>query len=80
MFDPVAFPDPLRFDPSRDLGDAFTFGQGIHECLGRVVAAAMIPELVRQVLLRPGVQPEAPPDHAGTKVPQNWRLRWVAAA
>jgi cytochrome P450 len=76
MFDPAAFPDPLRFDPSRDLSDAFTFGQGIHECLGRAVAAAMVPEIVRQVLLRPGLTASAPPDTQGTKVPQSWRLRW----
>jgi cytochrome P450 len=75
MFDPVAFPDPLRFDPSRDLGDAFTFGQGIHECLGRVVAAAMVPEIVRQVLLSSGLSAASGPDYGGTKVPQRWPLR-----
>jgi cytochrome P450 len=75
MFDPAAFPDPLRFDPGRDLGDAFTFGQGIHECLGRVVAAAMIPEIVRQALLTPGLRAERPPDYRRTKVPQSWPLR-----
>jgi cytochrome P450 len=78
MFDPVAFPNPLTFDPSRDLGDTFTLGQGIHECLGRAVAAAMLPEIVRQVLLMPGLKPDTPPDYAGTKVPQSWRLRWAA--
>lgn len=76
MFDPAAFPDPRRFDPKRDLGDAFTFGQGIHECLGRAVAAAMVPEIVRQVLLRPDLRAEGAPDTEGTKVPQRWRLRW----
>lgn len=80
MFDPAAFPDPERFDPHRDLGDAFTFGQGIHECLGRAVAAAMIPEIVRQLLLRPGLAAAAPPDLRGTKVPQGWTLRWPAGA
>ena len=78
MFDPAAFPDPNRFDPTRDLGDAFTFGQGIHECLGRAVAAAMIPEIVRQLLLRPGLTSLGSPDAKGTKVPQHWRLRWQA--
>lgn len=78
MFDPVAFPDPLRFDPKRDLGDAFTLGQGIHECLGRAIASAMLPEIVRQLLLRPALTPDAAPDYAGTKVPQSWRLRWAA--
>jgi cytochrome P450 len=76
MFDPAAFPDPQRFDPGRDLGDAFTFGQGIHECLGHHVAAAMVPEIVRQALLTPGLRADSPPDYARTKVPQRWPLRW----
>lgn len=75
MFDPSGFPDPNRFDPGRDLGDAFTFGQGIHECLGRAIAKAMVPEIVRQVLLR-GVQASAAPDYEGTKVPQRWTLSY----
>ncbi|MFD1611149.1 cytochrome P450 [Sphingomonas tabacisoli] len=79
MFDPAAFPDPMRFDPSRDLSDAFTFGQGIHECLGRAIAAAMVPEIVRQLLLTPGLEAESAPDYGGTKVPQHWPLRFDAA-
>jgi cytochrome P450 len=75
MFDPVAFPDPNSFDPGRDLSDAFTLGQGIHECLGRAIATAMVPEIVRQLLLMPGLDAETAPDYAGTKVPQHWPLR-----
>ncbi len=78
MFDPAAFPDPQRFDPTRDLADAFTFGHGIHECLGRAIAANMVPEIVRQVLLRRNLRADTPPDYAGTKVPQSWRLRYDA--
>lgn len=74
MFDETAFPDPARFDPRRDLSDTFTFGQGIHECLGRAIARAMVPEIVRQVLLQPGVAPVGSPDYRGTKVPQNWEF------
>ncbi len=76
MFDPAGFPSPNRFDPTRDLGDAFTFGQGIHECLGRAIAKAMVPEIVRQVMLRPGLSAPAAPDYQGTKVPQRWTVNW----
>lgn len=76
MFDPAGFTDPNRFDPRRDLGDAFTFGQGIHECLGRAIAKAMVPEIVRQVLLRTGVEEAAAPSYQGTKVPQRWVLNY----
>ena len=32
--DPEAFPDPDRFDPSRDNARMVTFGYGVHQCLG----------------------------------------------
>ncbi|MBP2326668.1 cytochrome P450 [Kibdelosporangium banguiense] len=32
--DPAVFPDPDRFDPSRDTSKSLTFGHGIHHCLG----------------------------------------------
>ncbi|QUQ65531.1 cytochrome P450 [Kutzneria sp. CA-103260] len=32
--DPAVFPDPDRFDPSRDNRQTLTFSKGIHHCLG----------------------------------------------
>jgi cytochrome P450 family 114 len=32
--DPAVFPDPDRFDPSRDTSAMLTFGHGIHYCVG----------------------------------------------
>jgi cytochrome P450 len=78
MFDPAGFPDPMRFDPHRDLGDAYTFGHGIHECLGRAIARAMVPEIVRQVMLRTGLRSVGEPDYQGTKVPQRWTVEFDA--
>lgn len=76
MFDAAAFPDPHRFDPGRDQSDMFTFGQGLHECLGRAIATAMVPEIVRQVLLLPALSAIGRPDYEGTKVPQRWTVKW----
>jgi cytochrome P450 len=77
MFDPAAYADPERFDPSRSIWQTFTYGYGHHECLGRAIAAAMVPEIVRQVLLLPGVREEAPPVYEGG-VPEHYALRWDA--
>lgn len=74
MFDPSGFPDPTRFDPARDQSDGFTFGHGHHACLGRHVAGAMVPEIVRQVLLRDDLDLGAGPDFAGGTVPARWTV------
>lgn len=76
MFDAAGFADPDTFDPGRDFGDMFTLGQGIHECLGRAIATIMMPEIVRQMVLLPGLRSVTPLDNQGTKVPQKWELAW----
>lgn len=72
MFDPSGFPQPDAFDPGRDFSDTFTFGHGHHACLGRHVAAAMVPEIVRQILRRDDLDLGTGPDFADSPVPQRW--------
>ena len=79
MFDPAGFPDPGRFDPGRDFSDTFTFGHGHHACLGRHVAAAMVPEIVRQILRRDDLDLGNGPDFAGGTVPQHWIVQSAPA-
>ena len=76
MFDSTAFPHPKEFNPSRPTTNAFHFGQGIHECLGRQIGAQMIPEIVRSVLLQPGVRAVGPVDNKGGPVPEHYLLQW----
>ncbi len=75
MFDEASFGHPERFDPARSLADSFTFGQGFHECLGRVIARAMVPEIVRQCLLLPDFRAAGPVEFAGG-VPEHFPLAW----
>ena len=75
MLDPVGFSDPDRFDPGRDLSDAFTFGQGLHSCLGEHVARVMVPEILRQILLRDDLDFGSGPDFGQGTVPQSWTVR-----
>jgi cytochrome P450 len=79
MFDETMFADPDLFDPTRSTGDEFTFGQGLHECLGRAIGQVMIPEIVRQCLLLPDLQPAGLPDYRGGAVPEAYPLTWLAA-
>ena len=77
MFDERAFDDPDHFKPGRNWYHQFHFGYGAHECLGRYVGAEMIPEMVRQMLLRPGLRAEGRIDYAGGHLPQKYQLRWA---
>ena len=71
MFDPAAMTTPDRFDPARGLTATFTFGYGLHECLGRAVGAAVVPAIVRAVLRREDVRPGAV-DYRNGPVPEAW--------
>lgn len=77
MFDPTGFPQPDDFQPDRDFSDSFTFGHGHHACLGRHVAAAMVPEIVRQILRFDLVLGDGP-DFNGSPVPQTWMVSRTA--
>lgn len=55
MFDPDAFPKPLRFDPNRPLENYIHFGDGERHCFGRYVAEVALMEMVRALLRLPGL-------------------------
>lgn len=78
MFDPQAFPDADKFDPQRDLSATYTFGHGIHSCLGRHIAGVMVPEIVRQILQLSNLDLDAGPDFKNSTVPQSWLIRYAA--
>jgi cytochrome P450 len=79
MFDDSAFKDPMTFDPERNHADTFTFGQGLHECLGIAVARVMVPEIARQMLRQKNLQAASKPDYKGSAVPESWTLTYQPA-
>lgn len=76
MFDPELFPHPQQFDSTRPFESYMHFGWGSHECLGKYVGMVLIPEMLRQLLLRPGLKPDAELDFGGTPYPQHYLMSW----
>ncbi len=76
MFDPKAFENPDQFIPTRNWYHYFHFGFGSHECLGKYVGMVMILEMVRQILLRPGITANGEIDFQGGRLPQRYDLSW----
>ncbi len=76
MFDPAAFETPEQFNPERAYGQSFHFGFASHECMGKIVGMVMIPEMVRQVLRRPGIKAVSPMEYLGKPFPEQYRFCW----
>ncbi len=51
MLDPRQVGTPKRFDPGRPAADYMHFGYGPHHCLGAAIASAVIPAMLRPLLL-----------------------------
>jgi cytochrome P450 len=76
MFDATRFPDPHTFNAQRPWYDTFHMGFGIHECLGKYLGMVMIPEMVKQVILRPGIKADGAIDFRGTPFPDFYPVSW----
>jgi cytochrome P450 len=63
--------------PQRNQSLNFLFGHGHHQCLGRHIGAAIIPEIVRQVLRLPGLEAAGQGDRGGGPFPEHFPLRWA---
>ena len=79
MFDRRTFDRPADFVPGRNWYHHFHFGFGSHECLGRYVGMVMIPEMVRQLMLRPGLRAHGRIDSKGGPFPESYELSWGGA-
>ncbi|QGV77225.1 cytochrome P450 [Streptomyces ficellus] len=84
MFDGTVVEDPETFRPDRTPVHNMVLGYGAHDCVGKYPARAIVPEMVRRVLLRPGVRPlpggERALDYAGTPYPQHYTVTAGATA
>ncbi|HYQ01388.1 MAG TPA: cytochrome P450 [Polyangiaceae bacterium] len=76
MFDVAAFENPDDFLPTRNWYHYFHFGFGSHECLGKYVGMVMIPEMIRQLFLRPDLKANERIDYRGGPFPEHYELSW----
>jgi len=76
MFDKAVNPEPDKFVPQRPMHNSFHFGMGLHECMGRHIGAAMVPEIIRQLLQRPNVRAAKPIAYDAFSFPEKWVLAW----
>ena len=72
MFDPAAHEQPMEFRPDRSLRKTFHFGFGLHECLGRYIGEVVVPEIVRQVVLRPNARPLSAIEYGKESFPERY--------
>lgn len=79
MFDPKAFENPDEFIAGRNWYHYFHFGFGSHDCLGKYVGMVMIPEMVRQILARPGIKAHGKIDFKSGPFPEQYALSWDAS-
>lgn len=77
MVDPDNVADPLSFAPFRPPYLGFHFGWGLHQCLGLQVGKVLIPELVRALIIKPGLVAYDDIDFAGTPFPQHYQVGWA---
>ncbi|HEY8098604.1 MAG TPA: hypothetical protein VIE65_21270 [Methylobacter sp.] len=76
MFDPGAFESPDEFIAERNWYHYFHFGFGSHDCLSKYVGMVLIPEMVRQVLLRPDIKAHGSIDYKSGPFPEQYAISW----
>ncbi len=55
MHDPRQITEPERFNPMRPASDYLHFGAGLHACLGAAIASAVVPAILRPLLLKKAI-------------------------
>lgn len=76
MFDSYAYDNPDEFNAHRNWYHNFNYGFASHDCLGKYIGMAMIPEMVRQVMLRDDIKAAAPINYKDGPFPEEYNLSW----
>jgi cytochrome P450 len=80
MFDPLRIDAPESFRTDRPWGDYILWGYGMHTCFGAHVNRAVMPAILKPLLLKPGLRRAAGAagriDGGGTPFPQHFSVQW----
>jgi cytochrome P450 len=79
MFDPIAHERPEDFRAGRGTEAYILWGYGMHTCFGAHINQAVIPQLLKPLLRRPGLRRVGPVDGAGTPFPVHFPVSFDAA-
>jgi cytochrome P450 len=84
--DETVFRDPLRFDVARSPNPYLTFGHGIHNCIGRMLAMLEVKVMIRTLLERTEqIELAGPVSYSASTIAKGLEhmpvsIRWRAAA
>lgn len=78
MFDRMDIDHPKEFRTDRQFGDYIIWGTGMHTCFGAAINEAVIPAILKPLLVRQGldraVGPDGQLDTGGTPFPQHFTV------
>lgn len=80
MFDPLKIEAPESFRIDRPWGDYMLWGYGMHTCFGAHINRAVMPAILKPLLVKPGLRRAAGNagriDTGGTPFPQHFSVEW----
>jgi cytochrome P450 len=79
MFDPLAWAAPEEFRTDRPWAQYILWGWGMHTCFGEHINRAVIPQILKPLLAKPGLRALAPIEKAGTPFPTSYVVAWDLA-
>ncbi len=80
MFDPLKIASPESFRTDRPWGDYILWGYGMHGCFGAHINRAVIPAILKPLIIKPGLRRAAGEagqiDTGGTQFPKHFVVEW----
>ncbi|MCF2947121.1 cytochrome P450 [Paraglaciecola aquimarina] len=76
MFDNYVNDNPDEFNPNRNWYHNFNYGFASHDCLGKYVGMAMIPEMVKQIMRQDNLTQQSEMDYEDGPFPEKYILSW----